>query len=95
MQPSYLVTIINFTYHLRYIPEPQIQLEQIDHIIDNFFIPSLTNGHTCSPDQRKLIALHGRFGGLGILIILVIAKQEMENSQNVNNVFNEEDCSTK
>ena len=38
------------------------------------FIPTLTSGHICTNDERILLSLHLRLGGLGIQIITGVAE---------------------
>ena len=68
------------TYFMRTIPNLQEVLKPLDNIINNSFIPAITEGHVLSADDRKLFALPVRFGGMGIPIFTEICQQEYENS---------------
>ena len=71
-----------FTYHIRVIPDISDLLKYVDDIIDTQFIPAITDGHYCSPDERLLLALPVKMGGLGIPILSQISKIENKNSIN-------------
>ena len=45
------------------------------------FIPAITEGHFCTPDERLLLSLPVKKGGLAIPIFAEIADFEYENSQ--------------
>ena len=53
-----------FTYHIRVIPDISDLLKYVDDIIDTQFIPAITDGHYCSPDERLLLALPVKMGGV-------------------------------
>ena len=57
-------------------------LKSVDDIIDTQFIPAITDGHYCSPDERLLLALPVKMGGLGIPILSQISKLQNKNSIN-------------
>ncbi|XP_066922310.1 uncharacterized protein [Clytia hemisphaerica] len=78
-----------FTYHLRVLSDIQEYLTPLDHAIDNFLIPALTEGHHCSFVERRLLALPVRYGGLGIPILSEIAEHESENSRKVSKELTE------
>ena len=56
------------TYFMRTIPNVKEIIADLDKVIDNEFIPAVTEGHVCSDDERKLLSLPVRLGGLGIPI---------------------------
>ena len=68
------------TYFIRTIPNLKDVLKPLDTILDEKFIPAITEGHVLSGDDRKLLALPVRLGGLGIPIFREICDQEFENS---------------
>ena len=69
-----------YTYTFRTIPNIKHLLQPLaDEIKDNF-LPSLTNNHLCSEDERKLLPLPPKMGGLGIIIPTEIADKEFQNS---------------
>ena len=43
-------------------------------------IPAITEGRLCSDDDRTLLSLPVRLGGMGIIIPTQIADEEFENS---------------
>ena len=49
-------------------------------MIDNEFIPAITDGHCCSEMDRKLLSLPVRLGGLGIPIFSELCEREYRNS---------------
>ena len=68
------------TYFMRAIPDLQEVLKPLDHFIDHSFIPAITEGHVLSPNDRKLLSLPVRLGGLGIPIFSEVCTREFENS---------------
>ena len=68
------------TYFMRTIPNLEEVLKPLDDIIDNSFIPAITEGRVLSADDRKLLSLPVRLGGMGIPIFTNICQQEYENS---------------
>ena len=73
--------INKFTYHIRVIDGIELTLKPVDDAITQYLIPALTDGHRCSPDERELLALPVRLGGLAIPILHNIAALENENSK--------------
>ena len=69
------------TYFLRTIPDLQNILISLDEIIDNEFIPAITEGHHCSSDERVLLSLPVKMGGLGIPIFTELCDQEYASSR--------------
>ena len=65
------------TYYMRTIPCIKDYLAPL--IIK--FIPSITGGHICSNDERVLLSVPARFGGLGIPLFHENAGIEFENSR--------------
>ena len=68
---------------MRTIPELDEFLKPIEDTIRNELIPALTGGHICSDNERKLLSLPSRYGGLGIPIFSLCAQQEYVNSRKV------------
>ena len=68
------------SYFIRTIPNLATTLKTLDEYIDNEFIPAITEGHHCSPDDRKLLSLPVRMGGLGIPIFAELCDREYRNS---------------
>ena len=69
------------TYFIRTIPNFAACLKPFDEIIDNEFIPAITEGHFCSPDDRRLLSLPVRMGGMGIPIFSELCAREYNNSK--------------
>ena len=69
------------TYFIRTIPEIAEVLKPLDDIIDEQLLPALTEGHVMSADDRLLLSLPVRFGGLGIPVYQEICVSEYENSR--------------
>ena len=70
---------VKFVYFVITIPELGELLKPLD-VIRLKFIPSITCGHICSVDERKLLSLPTRYGGLAIPLFHEIASFEYENS---------------
>ena len=68
------------TYHMRVIPDLKDYLGQLDKILDYYFIPSITGGHICSDEERKLIALPMKCGGLSIPFMKELANDQHQDS---------------
>ena len=56
-------------------------LQPLDDFLDQKFIPAITEGHILSEDDRKLISLPVRLGGLGIPIYRETCEREFSNSK--------------
>ena len=69
------------TYFIRTIPNLKDVLKPLDDVIDQKFIPALTEGHVLSGEERNLLSLPVRLGGLGIPVYRDTCEQEFENSQ--------------
>ena len=72
-----------FMYLIRTTPNITHHLKEFDEILTNNFIPSLTDGRVISTNERKLLSLPVRFGGMGIPIFSDIAEQEYDFSKEV------------
>jgi hypothetical protein len=69
-----------FNYFIRTLNGMNQHLQPLDNVIDNKFIPAITEGHRCTPDERKLLSLPVRYGGLGIPILINSSLRSYENS---------------
>ena len=69
-----------FTYIMRTIPHTEHLFKPIDKLIDDEFIPALFNGRKLTSQERELIALPTRLGGLGIIIPSAHCNFQFENS---------------
>ena len=60
-QAAYSAFVAGFqhklTYHIRTIPEMSNLLAPLDQVINDKFIPAITNGHHCSLEERILLSL--------------------------------------
>ena len=74
-----------FTYFLRTIPGIEKHLQPVEEIIKHRLIPAITGGHLVNENERMLMSLPPKFGGLGIRIITEIAQQEYRNSKKMTN----------
>ena len=61
------------------VPNTAAYLQQIDEIVQTELIPAITGGITCSEEERKLLSLPLKLGGLGIPIFSTISDAEFEN----------------
>ena len=84
-QAAYSAFVAGFkhklTYYIRVTNEIAPFIEQLDHIINTKFLPAITEGHEFSEDERQLISLPVRLGGLGIPVFSKICATEHENSK--------------
>lgn len=69
------------TYFIRTIPNLEEVLKPLDQFIDSNFIPAITEGHVMSDNDRSLVSLPVRLGGLGIPVFTEICRTEYENSR--------------
>ena len=69
------------TYFIRTIPDLAGVLKPLDDVIDKQLLPALTEGHVLSSDDRELLSLPVRYGGLGIPVYQEICSREYENSR--------------
>ena len=86
--------IHKMTYFIRTIPNLHNTMKRIDEKIDKDFIPAITEGHICSSNERSLLSLPVRMGGLGIPQFSKICESEFKNStscseQLINNIKNQ------
>ena len=72
-----------FTYYLRSIPDMENFMQPVEDAIRFKLIPNLTDGHHCSDNERLLLSLPPRLGGLGIPILTKIASEEYQFSKMV------------
>ena len=69
-------------------------LHPIEETIRQYFIPAITGCNLCSDDERVLLSLPVKLGGLGISILTDSSNQEYNNSRLVtekstNNIINQ------
>jgi len=70
-------------YLLRTNPDNKEHLKVIDDILTTQFIPALSDGHCVSINERLLLSLPARYGGLGIPILSEISDLEFTYSQDI------------
>ena len=63
------------------MPNIKQHLLILDDIVDNVFIPAITEGHICSKYERLLLSLPVKKGGLAIPIFSNAAQFEFINSR--------------
>ena len=84
-QAAYAAFVSGFqhklTYYLHTLPNLGPLLQPFDEVLNHYFIPAITEGHHCSQDERKLLSLPARFGGLAIPIFSQITEREYEYSK--------------
>ena len=68
-----------FTFIMRTVPNISMLLQPLNEAINNF-IHVLFQGHRFAPNERLLLSLPPRFGGMGILIPSDLSDQEYQNS---------------
>ena len=56
-------------------------LQPVEETILHYLIPSITGGHICTDNERDLLSLPPRYGGLGLNIITQTAVFEHQNSK--------------
>ena len=70
-----------FNYIIRTIPNISHLLQPVENIIRQEFIPSLFEGRSCTDEERKLLSLPVKLGGLGIINLTSISDIEYETSK--------------
>ena len=69
-----------FTYFIRTIQGIEEYLQPIEETIRHYLIPSITGCHICTDNERDLLSLPPRYGGLGLNMITQTAVFEHQNS---------------
>jgi len=70
---------------MRVIPGLGDHFYTLDKILDYSFIPSITGGHVCSDEERKLLNLSIRRGGLFIPLLKDLANEQHCDSKKAYN----------
>ena len=70
-----------YTYYLRTIPDISDLLQPLEDVIRSHLIPSLTDGRRVTDDERQLLSLPPRLGGMGIISAVQMSDQEHEFSK--------------
>ena len=63
------------------MPNIKQHLTRLDVIVDSVSIPAITDGHIRSADERLLLSLPAKKGGLAIPIFSAVADNEFANSR--------------
>ena len=86
-QAAYLAFVSGFknklSYFMRTIPDISNMLIPIEDTIRNRFIPAIIGGRICNVEERKLLSLPTRYGGLAIPIFHEQAEVEYNNSRRI------------
>ena len=64
---------------MRTIPGISQFLYPLEETARNKFIPAIRGGHICSNNERRLLSLPTRYGGLAISIFFELTEIEFEN----------------
>ena len=68
------------TYIMRTTPNIKEELLRLDETISNKFIPSIIENKICGNNERHLLSLPTKLGGMGIPIFSEISENEYQNS---------------
>ena len=79
-----------FSYYLRTIPGIENYLAPVEETIRHRLIPAITGGHIVNDEERSLLALPPRLGGLGIRNVTETAAVEYDNSRQLTTKLREE-----
>ena len=80
-----------WTYLSRTIVDIGELMRPLENCIRYSFIPAITNGHKCNDEERLILMLPPRLGGLGIPNPVTSADQEYNNSLKVTSALAEKD----
>ena len=84
-QSAYAAFVSGFrhklTYYMRTIPRLGTLLQPVDNVINQHFLPTITEGQYCSQEERKRLSLPARYGGLGISIFSEAPPKKYEYSK--------------
>lgn len=69
-----------WTYLMRTIPGVSPLLQPLENAIKSVFVPSFVKSHTLGEDERSMLALPPRLGGMGITNPAMVADIENQNS---------------
>ena len=99
-QAAYAAFVSGFKHKLTYyiktiMPNTKQHLTLLDAVVDNVFIPAITDGHLCTTDERLLLSLPVKKGGLEIPIFSTMADFDFANScsdaeQLVEHIYNQD-----
>ena len=67
---AFITGFVNkMSYHIRVLPNIDHLLSKLDQIIGTKFIPAITDGHICTTEERLLLSLPIKRGGLSLSLI--------------------------
>ena len=72
-----------FSYLMRTIPNIADMMKRIDDVVSNIFIPAITGGIVVNDNQRKLLSLPVKMGGMAIPIFSELSDNEYNYSTSV------------
>ena len=72
-----------YTYLLRTVPDISDELRPLEDIIRHRFLPAITGGHMISDNERILLSLPPKYGGMGIKLIHEEADIDYQNSRTI------------
>ena len=81
-----------YTFYLRTIPDLGSLLQPLEDAISNLLIPALTEGRHVSADERVLLSLPPRLGGMGIIAPTRTCQQEFTFSKIATNMLTSAIC---
>ena len=76
-----------YTYYMRTIPDISAILSPLENVIRFKFLPALLEGRVCTDDERSLLSLPVRLGGMGLINVTAISDAEHENSKQATKVL--------
>ena len=76
-----------YTSYMRTIPQISDYLEPLEKAIRNSLIPALTDGRSVTDDERMLLSLPARLGGMGLIVPEQLADQEHTFSKDVTSIL--------
>ena len=68
------------TYFLRTIPSIENEMEKVDEIVRHRLIPPINGGHIINDQERVILSLPPRLGGMGLKVFAKAASTEHQNS---------------
>ena len=70
-------------YIMRTMADTNTLFQPLEDVITQMFIPALTGRCQCNPDERRLLSLSIRYGGLNIINLVISASRECQASQKI------------
>ena len=70
-----------YSFYMRTIPGIEALLQPLENVLRNKLIPALTEGRHVSDDERKLLSLPPRLGGMGLIMPSEMSDDEFEYSR--------------